>query len=180
MRVDLMRDSAKHLPHLEHPERVTACRIWHCEYRSLEGVGQLTNLDTLVVASWPDETLLPLSTLATLRYLFLLHLPKVTDLAPLSRLQRLETVRLHTLPSWDSAAKRTEVASLEPLAALPVLRHLELFGVVPPDRSLAPLESSTSLSSVRVSTYPEHECERFYAATGLSAADAPGPAVEGW
>lgn len=180
MHVDFVRDEAKQLPPFERPAGVTACRIWHCKYRSLEGIARLTNLDTLVVATWPDRTLEPLSVLSKLRYLFLLHLPKVTDLAPLSSLHRLETVRLHTLPSWDSSGKRTEVTSLEPLAALPMLKHVELFGVVPPDGSLAPLERSSSLSSVRVSKYDKRERERFYADTGLPDAYAPQPEVDDW
>lgn len=98
MRVDLVRDEASTLPLPDRPEAVTPCRIWHCRYDSLDGVRLLNNMETPVVASWPDETLKSLSGLSNLRYLYVLHMPRITDLTPLGRLRALETLRLATPP----------------------------------------------------------------------------------
>ena len=178
--LDLMRDSASELPVPAQPEGVTALRVWHCKYRTLEPLGRFQNLETLVVATWPDSTLDVLAGLDSLTYLSLHHLPKVTDLAPLAHLQNLTTLCLHTLPSWDSSGKKTVVRSLEPLALLPSLHHLELFGVVPEDGSLRALEAASGLESVRVHKYARRERDRFYEATGVSDAFAPGPPVTAW
>lgn len=172
-----MRDNAREFPVAEDVGAITAARVWHCKYRTLEPLGRFHSLETLVVATWPDSSLEVLGELQRLSYLSLLHLPKVTDLAPLAALQNLVTLRLHTLPSWDSSGKKTTVRSLEPLALLPSLRHLELFGVVPEDGSLAPLEAASGLESVRVSKYTKREVERFYEATGVSDQHAPAPPV---
>lgn len=133
-----------------------------------------------MVATWPDQTLAVLRGLQALRYLSVLHMPAVDDLAPLGSLHELLVLRLHTLPSWDSSGKKTTVRSLEPLAQLPSLRHLELYGVVPEDGSLAPLEASGSLRSVRVHKYGKRERARYYAATRMSDSCAPSPPVESW
>ena len=96
--------------------------------------------------------LLPLS---NLRYLSIVHLPRVSDLGPLSKLESLETVALHTLPSWDQSNKRTNVRSLSPLTALPRLRHIELLGVVPEDESLRALAELPSLKTSALHGYPK-------------------------
>ncbi|MFD0808201.1 hypothetical protein ACFQ0K_19065 [Nocardioides caeni] len=134
MHVDLMRDKARTMPQDEGVD-VSALRVWHCNYQSLAAVRGYPNLKTLVVATYPDDSLEPLADLEQLEYLSLLHLPAVTDLAPLARLNRLRTLRLSTLPSWDSSGKVTTVESLAPLATLPHLKHLELFGVRPVESS---------------------------------------------
>ncbi|MDP8926989.1 MAG: hypothetical protein M3O70_00005 [Actinomycetota bacterium] len=173
MIIDHVRDSARELPEVDDPSSVTAMRIWHCKFRSLESLRAYVNLRVLVVASYPDSSLEPIRGLADLRYLRLIHLPVVEDLSPLVGLARLETLRLATLPSWDSSGKTTRVESLKPLASLSALRHLELFGIVPDDGSLAPLERCASLRTVRLSKYPPREVDRFYADTGLDASYAP-------
>jgi hypothetical protein len=137
-------------------------------------------LETLVVATYPEADLSPVTHLTRLRYLSIVHLPKVSDLAPLAHLESLTTVRLATLPSWDTSGRTTVVDSLEPLAALPNLQHLELFGVLPKDGLLRELEGSNSLRTVRVSKFPSDETTRFYRATGYSDAFAPQPGVEDW
>lgn len=95
-------------------------------------------------------------------------------------LQRLHTVRVSTLPSWDSSENVTVVDSLGPLAGLPNLRHIELSGVLPEDRSPCALEEAPSLISVRVLRCPKAEVRRFYKRTGLSDAYAPEPGVADW
>ena len=180
MIVDHVRDSARSLPEVVDPSAVTAMRVWHCKYRSLEGLGEYVNMQVLVVASYPDASLEPVSGLKALRYLGVLHLPEVNDLSPLAANASLETLRLATLPSWDSSGRTTTVESLEPLTALPALRHLELLGIVPSDSSLAPLERCSSLRSVRLSKYPPDEVDRFYAARRVDREHAPGPPVDDW
>jgi hypothetical protein len=76
-------------------------------------------------------------------------------LGPLARLTSLVTLRLETLPSWDASGKRTIVESLEPLAELKALEHVELFSVLPPDRSLEPLERLPSLVTARLQRLPQ-------------------------
>lgn len=175
-----MRDKAKAMPTDADAGEITALRVWHCNYASLAPVMQYPNLLTLVVATYPDADLEPIALLDRLEYLSLLHLAGVSDLAPLVRLTRLHTVRLATLPSWDPSGKVTEVGSLRPLALLPKLTHLELFGVRPASKSLHDLEEAPRLASVRVSEYPKAEVTRFYDLTGMSDAFAPSPGVADW
>ena len=175
-----MRDKAKAMPSDPEGAEVTALRVWHCNYGSLAPVVQYPNLTTLVVATYPDADLEPIASLTCLEYLSVLHLAGVTNLAPLARLTRLRTVRLATLPSRDSSGKVTEVESLRPLALLPALTHLELFGVRPASRSLSDLEDAPGLTSVRVSKYPKAEVTRFRNVTGVTDAYAPSPGVADW
>jgi hypothetical protein len=175
-----MRDKTKAMPTDPDAAEVTALRVWHFNYVSLAPVVQYRNLTNLVVATYPDADLAPLASLTWLEYQSILHLPDVTDLAPLAHLANLRTVRLATLPGWDSSGKTTEVDSLRPLAALPKLTHLELFGVRPASKSLRELEGAANLASVRVSKYPKAEVSRFHDVTGLSDAFAPSPGVAGW
>jgi hypothetical protein len=171
-----MRRPERRFPDVLEPLAVISAQVWHCKYDSLVALGDLQNLETLVVATYPDESLEPIGRLEKLRYLSLLHFPRVSDLSPLAGCAELVTVSLATLPSWDTSGKIIQVESLEPLARLPRLEHLELFGVCPPDRRLAPLLSAPSLASLRVSKYPEAESGDFYDRTGVSADFNPKPA----
>jgi hypothetical protein len=177
---DLMRDKARSMPTGPDDARVTALRVWHFNYLSLAAVASYPNLRTLVVATYPDADLEPIASLKSLEYLSLVHMPNICDLTPLEGLSHLRTMRLATLPSWDSRGRVTVVESLEPLALLPRLMHLELFGVRPPSKSLQDLEAALNLISVRVSKFPEAETKRFYRATGVSNAFAPSPGVADW
>jgi hypothetical protein len=114
-----------------------------------------------------------LAALGDLQYLRILHLPRVTDLGPLERLQRLETLSLEMLPSWDSSGKLTVVDSLDPIGRLVRLKHLALFGVVPKNRSLAAVQRCRSLVSARFSKYPKGEVQRFYAETAVADDHVP-------
>jgi hypothetical protein len=146
----------------------------------LAPVAQYLNLRTLVVATYADTDLDAFARLSKLEYLSLMHLPRIADMAPLAQLKHLRTIRLSTLSSWDSSGKVTEVDSLRPLASLPRLAHLELFGVRPPSKSMRDLEDAPSLASVRVSKYPKAKVTRFRQATGLSDAFAPSPGIADW
>lgn len=172
--LDLMRDPAKHLTLPAAPLGIRTARIWHCGYRTLEALGDLPELEALVIATFPDDSLAILEHLTQLRYLRIVHLPKVSSLAPLAALSRLRSLSLATLPSWDGS-KKIVVDSLAPLTELPALEHLELFGICAPDNSLAPLERCTHLRSVRVNGYLRKETARFYSATGLSDDFIPPP-----
>lgn len=177
---NLVRDPARRFPELDNPEAVVALRVWFCKYRSLNEIAALSNLDTLIIAGYPDADFTPLAVLTRLRYLQVLDFAKVRDLSPLSRLLHLQTLRLATPPSWDSSGKALEVESLAPLAELPQLEHLELFGVRPPDRSLTPLEAAPALRTLRVSKYPQAEVTRYRDATGHADSFAPSPGVADW
>lgn len=173
-----MRDAARTLLAVEAPLEIRSVRIWHCKYRSLVTLSSFKNLETLVVASYPDDRLELLSRLVRLKFLSILHLPRVTDLAPLADLQKLESLSLATLPSWDESGKVQVVASLEPISKLQSLHHLELFGVVPPDRKLTPLLDLKAIASARFSKYPEEEVNRFYKGSGAANAFNSDPVFD--
>ena len=174
------REQERQLPVGGDAAEMTALKLWFCAFDDLSGLERYTSLRTLVVAGFPERSLDVLTGVPSLTHLRLIHLPGVTDLAPLAKLPLLETLSLATLPSWDSSGKVTEVASLEPLRQLPALRSLELLGVRPKDRSLRPLQRSASLRSVRVSKYPKAEVRRFYDETGLSDGRAPADDIADW
>jgi len=165
--LELMRDSSKTFPELECSSTVRTARIWHCKYRSLAAIGALTNLEELVIGSMPDLSLEFLGKLSRLRYLSIDHMPSITSLMALQKLTNLEVLSLSTSPGWDAARKCTIVDSLMPLATLPRLKQLQLFGVCPPDKSLRDLQSGPSLESARFSQYPADEIARFFLETGL-------------
>ena len=175
MHVELVREPERDFPEIQTPGSVETLRVWHCKYRTVGPVALFKNLRGLEIASYPDETLEPVEKLTELRYLRILHLPKVTNLGPLGRLGSLVTLRLDTLPSWDASRKRTIVDSLAPLGLLKNLEHIELFGVVPADHSLRPLEGCPALKTARFHLIPKHEITRFYAVSKLSDAHSPPP-----
>jgi hypothetical protein len=55
------------------------------------------------------------------------------------------------------------------------LESLALLGVVPPDRSLVPLEDAPMLKSARFLGFPKAEVERFYKTTGVENMQLPEP-----
>ncbi|QCX51119.1 hypothetical protein [Ralstonia pseudosolanacearum] len=173
MFVDFMRDKARQMPTLANPLAVESLRIWHCSYKTLDSITMFQNLRTLAIATFPDLSLEPIGTLAKLRHLRILHLPKVVDLSPLANLAHLETLSLEVLPSWDASRKKTIVNALEPLAQMQNLKHLCLCGVVPVDRSLTPLERCGSLVTALIHGYPRKETDRFFAASGMRKAHNP-------
>lgn len=154
MKIDLLRDRARDFPAIERPLAVTELRVWHCKYRSLAALAGLANLEALVIATYPDASLAPLAALKRLRYLSILHLPKVTSLEPLSDLSAPESLSLATSPGWDASRKRMLVSSFAPLAKLPRLRHLELFGIVPSDGDVQVLKDCAHVLSARFSGLP--------------------------
>lgn len=166
--LELMRDPARAFPPIVDPDAVRQATIWHCRYTSLAPLAELRQLKRLVIATFPDASLDYLGGLEKLRFLRIMHMPKVSDIEPLAGLTQLTSLSLSTLPSWDASGKTTTIRSLEPLAALPALAHLELFGICPPDKSLGPLEKCKHLRTARVSQYPSAEVDRFFCTTGVA------------
>jgi hypothetical protein len=160
MHLELMRDKARDFPQVDSPQGYASARVWHCGYRTLAPLTRFSNLRTLEIATYPDETLEPLGRLVALEELRILHLPHVTDLAPLTNLRQLRLLSLETLPSWDASGKTTGVLSLKPLAELPHLEEINLFGVRPVSKRVDDLLLSLSLRRARLSKYPKAEIDR--------------------
>ena len=174
MHLDLLGRDVKEFPSVDRPSTVITAKLWNCPFDA-SPVARFENLQGLEIFSLRDASREFLVGLKMLSYLYVIHLPKVSSLDGLCELPALEVLRLHTLPSWDSSGKRTVVPSIKPIARLPSLRHLELFSVVPVDRSLAPLEASTMLMTARFQGFPKQEVSRFQAVTGLPDTYAPLP-----
>jgi len=177
MHVHRMRDKGREMPVVARPQDVRSATLWFCRYRSLRALAAYSHLRELKIGGFPDATLEAIGALRELRYLCIVDLPGVRSLEPLRGLGHLETLSLATLPEW-LGKRRQVVASLEPIAALPALEHLELLGVCPPDLSLAPLEFCPNLVSARFAHYPAREVERFGILTQVPDDFAPLPHFE--
>jgi len=175
--LELIRDPARAFPAVADPHAVRRATIWHCRYTSLAPLAEFRHLEQLVIATFPDASLEFLGQLDKLRFLRIMHMPKVNDIGPLAGLTQLTSLSLSTLPSWDASGKTTTIRSLEPLAAMPALAHLELFGICPPDKSLAPLEKCRHLRTARFSHYPSAETDRFFKMTMVANQFNPEPVV---
>jgi hypothetical protein len=175
--LEYIRDRAQIFPSVTKPDAVRTLRIWHCGYVTLSPISQLTQLRGLEIAGYPNTSLEILAGLRELRYLRILHLPEVTALTTLRNLTSLVTLRLDTLPSWDSSRRKTTVESLIPLARLTALEHIELLGIVPLDGSLAPLEACSSLKTGRFHLIPEAEVARFFTVSAAKNAFSPSTRV---
>ena len=175
MHLQFALDDRREFPKVTDPGAIRSLRVWNCKFRTLAAIGEFSALEGLEILVYPDESLDLLTRCTRLRYLSITHLPRVTDLQPLSILGSIVTLRLATLPSWDASGKKTVVRSLEPLSGLRRLKHVELFGVVPEDRSLAPLEGVGSLETGRFSKYPRREVARFSESTSVADDHAPPP-----
>jgi len=152
--LEMLREVAEAFPVLPDASRYESAWIWHCGFRSLSGLGQLTNLRKLEVCGYPDASLEPLRALNRLQHLSMMHLPAVTSLAPLSCLVALRRLTLAALPAHDLASTPVEVESLAPLSSLPALEEVNLFGVRPADQSLQVLWGIPTLRRVRLVDYP--------------------------
>ncbi|HRW51932.1 MAG TPA: hypothetical protein P5081_03540 [Phycisphaerae bacterium] len=145
-----------------------SAKIWHCKYRSVAPLSEYRNLRALCIATHPDDNLEMLRGLQRLEWLKIIHLPKVRDLTPIADLGKLQSLSLQTLPGWDASGKTTTIESLAPLKDLPRLRHLELFGIRPPDKSLEALHDCRHLKSARFSKFGKLATKAFYEAVGAS------------
>jgi hypothetical protein len=178
MHLDLLRESDVALPICPNPGTVKTMRIWHCKYKTFAPLATYVGLQELVIAGFPDESLDVISELADLRYLKIVHLPQVRNVQALIRLQKLESLSLATLPSWDSTSRRTIIVSLESLLELPQLRHIELFGVCPSDGSLSALSHHACLETARFSGYSDSAMRDFFAESGARNEFLPPPSFE--
>lgn len=178
MHIDLIRKPEKEFPEVPQKETVTSLRLVHCKYRSLSALAEFKNLEELSVVGFADTSFAMLSALEKLRSLrVIVKAAALSDLNALATITSLKALSLATPPSWDSTSKVLTIASLEPLTKLPRLQHLELFGVVPPDRSLAPLSRCKRLESLRVSKYPAAHVKEFRTSTGVND-DSFNPRME--
>jgi hypothetical protein len=173
--LDLLRRTETEFPRFDNPASIRSLRVWHCKYKSLQMTNQFRDLQELVIATLPDNSLSFLEMVRDLRYLSILHMPNITDVGALAHLKKLESLSLQTLPSWDASGKCTTIESLEPLAQIPGLKHLELFGICPPNKSLLPLERIKNLQSARFLKYPKGEVVRFFGETGIADQFNPPP-----
>lgn len=162
MKIDLIRDGAKEFPIFDAPEEIRQLRVWHCKYKVFKNLKELRNLEELIIATYPEESFECVAKLSRLKYLSILHMPKVTRLDELSALQNVNCLSLSTLPSSDAGGKYSIVECLSPIAGMGALEHLELFGVRPPDKSLRALYACGQLKSARFSQYPKDEVADFY------------------
>lgn len=177
--LELMRVEDREFPGVPEPSAIVSAHVWHCKFRTLGPISRLRNLEVLLIATYPDETFEPLSKLSRLRHLSVLHMPRIQRLDPLSRLAKLEVLKLHVLPSWGYSYRTTIVESLEPIAGLQRLQHLELAGIVTPDRLLSSIERLRRLETAGFRGYPKKEVERFLEATGVHERWAADPDLLG-
>ena len=168
MHIDLIRTREKEFPTDLEFENITVLRIWHCKYKSLEAISKCTNLEVLIIATFPDQSFEFLSSLKRLKELSILHMPKLSDLDGIEALDKLEKLSLRTLPSWDSSGKKTIIDSLSPLTKLKKLSNLELLGVITPSKDLSSLLKCKELKTVRVGGYGKKQEKEFYATCGLA------------
>lgn len=175
MHLELTRETARSFPPVAKPADVRSARVWHCKFATLQPLGNLINLETLVIGTLPDASLSFLEPLTKLRCLHIVHMPKLHDLSAIAKLQNLTNVSLSTSPGWDASRKFQRVESLQPLASLPRLKHLELFGVVPDDKKLDALRLCRALVSARFSGYRKEDVAAFYEVMAVSDEHAPRP-----
>ena len=170
---DLVRDTEKQLPDI--PIDTQKLRIWYCKYRTLEAVRRLPLINELVIAGMPDADINYLSQLKHLKHLSIVGLAKVKNIDFLNSLVKLESLSLSTPPSWDASSRKIILDSINPIASLPQLLHLELFGVMDERRSLEALRHCPKLLTARFSQYPTQTVDEFYQVTGTNnQANPPG------
>jgi hypothetical protein len=165
-------DRASTFPSVDDPLRYTAALIKSCRYETLAPLGAFTNLRSLEISQYPDQSFAPLATLVRLERLKIRHMPALQELTGIESLTPLRYLYLATLPSWDASGRVTVVRSLTPLADLPHLTTLRLFGVRPPDKRVDDLLRIRSLTDARISKYPRREIERLYAVVADRAASS--------
>jgi hypothetical protein len=175
MHIDLMRDPASIFPTVENIDEITSLRVWYCKYKNFENIAKFQKLEELIIAGFPDETFYAFISLKRLRYLRVLHMPKLKNLQALEQLPKLESLSLATSPSWDASKRKTIVHSLHPLVGIPSLKYLELFGVCSESGDLEDLKNCKKLESAKFSQYPHQQIEEFYRTTGVRDEFLPKP-----
>jgi hypothetical protein len=172
---DALGDRATTFPAVDEPRRYASARILSCRYRTLAPLRAFTNLRTLEIHEYPDRSLAPLSTMARLERLTIRHMPELEELAGIEGLVSLRYLYLATRPSWDASGRVTVVRTLAPIAELPNLTTLRLFGVRPQDKRVDDLLRIPTLVDASISKYPRREIERLDAAVAARAATGGAP-----
>lgn len=175
MHLDLRRDTAKTFPKLADPESFTSLRVWHCKYRTLSPIKQLTNLRRVEIAGMPDDSLQVLASLKKLEWLSIRHLPRVRSLGPLAELTALKYLELRSTVDANQASPRTLVDSLLPLSRLPELVHLTLVEIGAFGEPLTVLERCRSLRSITVEGFPATDIRALLNMRPLRLAAMPEP-----
>lgn len=173
--VNLVRDDSSIIPSI--PLNTKSLRIWACKYKNISSVALLKNLEELSLFSVKDASFDFLAELDDLKYLSIIHAQNIRDISFLESLKNLEVLVLATSPSWDAKSKTITLDSLAPIARLPKLRCLELFGVTNAEKSLRDLFGCKNIKLAKFSKYPPAEVEEFYSSTGAVRGNAPDPFV---
>jgi hypothetical protein len=111
MKLELIREKSKYFLKIENPLDFTEIKIWHCRYQSSNQISDFQNIENIEIATYPDASF-ESGKLPKVKSLKIIHLPKVNDISPLSKLESLETLYLAILPCWN---KFQYIASLKPL-----------------------------------------------------------------
>lgn len=171
--VNLVRDNSSVIPEI--PLSTQSLRIWACKYKSIAPIAQLRDLRELSIFAVKDDNFEFLAELSKLKYLSLIHAQNLKNVNFLNSLKDLEVLVLATSPSWDVKSKTITVESISPIANLPKLRCLELFGVTNSEKSLRDLLACTNIKFAKFSKYPPAEVDAFYSKTGAVRGNAPDP-----
>jgi phage FluMu protein Com len=146
MKLELLREKSRNFPHIEDPLAFSEIRIWHCSYQSLSKISDFQNVESIEIATYPDSSLDIIGKLPKVKSLKIIHLPRVKEITPLSKLECLEILYLAVLPSWN---KLQHIATLKPLQNLANLRSIDLHGIIVDDFSLSPLHSCPMLEEFK-------------------------------
>lgn len=128
----------------------------------LSGLQNISGLEHLAII-WNSKMtdLEPLSHLNNLKTLALVDTPKAHDLQPISRLQELRGFAFSGSPTLSS---KNIAKSLEPLAALPHLKEMQLTGLKIENDGLRPVARCQVLKTLSVSNTFDTEDYAFLAA----------------
>jgi hypothetical protein len=148
MKLELIRDKSRNFPAVENLADYSDIKIWHCRYQTFQNLNGFINLENIEIATYPDPTFEPISTLKKLRSLKIYHLPGIKDLTYLEGLENLEELELQLVVSQS---KFQHIVSLQPLEGLYNLRRISICGYVIEDGSLQPLHSLTRLEEFSIS-----------------------------
>lgn len=132
--------------------------LWNIRAEEISALRNWSGIERLIIDGIPRVSdIFPLGSLENLELLSIERAPKARDISALSSLSNLRY--LCFAGGYSTSSKR--VPTLQPLAALKRLQHLNLVGVNSSDRSLAPLAEMHTLKEIRLSNnWPTEEFAR--------------------